>query len=75
MNSKPTSANEDIVRRLDALIRLYIESIKIANGLTDAAGARVLKSVGLTPSEIAKIFGKKSATDIAPYLYPKKNKK
>lgn len=39
---------------------------------TEASAARILKSSGLTPTEIAKILGKKAATDVAPYLYPKK---
>jgi len=38
----------------------------------EAVAARILKSVDLTPTEIARILGKKSATDVAPYLYPKK---
>jgi len=39
---------------------------------TETVAVRILRSVELTPTEIAKILGKKSATDIAPYLYPKK---
>ena len=38
----------------------------------EPAAARILYSVGLTPTEIAKILGKKSAQDVSPYLYPKK---
>jgi hypothetical protein len=33
---------------------------------------QTLNSVGLTPTEIAAILGKKSPTDVAPYLYKKK---
>jgi len=72
--------NKDVVNsirvRLDALIRLFVEMNKTESkkGLTEAAAARILKSVGLTPTEIAKILGKKSATDVSSYLYPKKKK-
>lgn len=34
--------------------------------------ARFLHSVGFQPSDIALFLGKKKATEIAPYLYPKK---
>lgn len=75
MSPKPAGENKDILTRLDAIIRLYIEANKGENGLSDASAARILKSVGLTPTEIAKILGKKSATDVAPYLYGKKTNK
>ena len=75
MSHNSTEKKDALVTRMDALIRLFIESNKGEEGLTDASAARLLKSVGLTPTEIAKIFGKKSATDVAPYLYPKKPKK
>jgi hypothetical protein len=64
-----------ITRRLDALLRLMIESKKESGGINDASAARMLKSIGLTPTEIAKILGKTSATDVSQYLYPKKSKK
>ena len=69
-------ANEAIIKRLDALIRLHIETNKLGKELklTDAEAARILKSVDLTPTEIAKILGKKSATDVSQYLYQKKKK-
>jgi len=68
-------AKEDpLIKRLDALIRLFIEMNKPEGKkeFNETVAARILKSLGLTPTEIAKILGKKSATDIAPYLYPKK---
>jgi predicted transcriptional regulator len=37
----------------------------------DTIAARILRSAGLTPTEIAKILGKKSAQDISVYLYRK----
>ena len=75
MSPKSADENIGINTNLDALLRLFIETNKGENGLSDASAARILKSVGLTPTEIAKILGKKSATDVAPYLYGKKNKK
>mgnify|MGYP001107468287 CR=1 FL=1 len=65
---------DPITKRLDALIRLFIETSKPhgKEKFNEAIAARILKSVGLTPTEIAKILGKKSATDVAPYLYSKK---
>jgi hypothetical protein len=65
---------DPVINRLDALIRLFIEfnKPKKQEKFNEAVAARMLKSLGLTPTEIAKILGKKSATDVAPYLYPKK---
>jgi len=64
-------------KRLDALIRFFIELNKSDPNkkFTDADAAKTMKSVDLTPTEIAKILGKKSATDVAPYLYAKKKKR
>ena len=69
-------ATDPIIKRLDAIVRFLIEMNKPENKkkLNDAMAARILKSLDLTPTEIAKILGKKSATDVAPYLYPKKEK-
>lgn len=66
-----------ITKRLDALIRIFIEMSKpeYKKEFNEAKAARILKSVDLTPTEIAKILGKKSATDVSQYLYPKKKKK
>lgn len=72
--SKEKTANDSISNRLDALIRLFIEvnKPKGEEKLNEATAARILKSTGLTPTEIAKILGKKSATDVSAYLYLKK---
>jgi hypothetical protein len=72
--SRKKAENDPIANRLDALIRLFIEMNKPKGEekFSEATAARTLKSAGLTPTEIAKILGKKSATDVAPYLYPKK---
>lgn len=69
---EPISA-DPITKRLDALIRLLVEMNKPKGKeeFNEAVAARLLKSVDLTPTEIAKILGKKSRTDIAHYLYDK----
>ena len=69
------SFEQSFIMRLDALLRLQIEFIKDKENFNEGNAGRILKSVGLTPTEIAKILGKKSATDVAPYLYPKKKVK
>jgi len=75
---QPTKKKETdpIANRLDALIRLFIEmnKPKSQEKFSEATAARILKSSGLSPTEIAKILGKKSATDVSQYLYPKKKK-
>jgi hypothetical protein len=75
--SKKKTEVDPVTNRLDALIRLFIEmnKPKSQEKFNEATAARILKSSGLTPTEIAKILGKKSATDVAPYLYPKKKEK
>ena len=75
MTEKENKNSEDeSIKRLNALIRLSIEREKIELGRSFNLGDKVrqLSSVGLAPSEIAKILGKKSSSDIAPYLYIKK---
>jgi|WetSurMetagenome_2_1015567.scaffolds.fasta_scaffold190307_3 hypothetical protein len=65
-----------VTKRLDALIRLLIEmnKPKSKEKFNEGVAARLLKSMDFTPTEIAKILGKKSATDVSQYLYPKKEK-
>ncbi|MEM5835323.1 MAG: hypothetical protein QXM11_02015 [Candidatus Aenigmatarchaeota archaeon] len=73
MKKTKNENKEDINKRLDALIRILIELTKRMNKkFNEKMAANVLKSVGLTPTEIAKILGKKSASNVAPYLYSKK---
>jgi len=68
--------SDPVVKRLDALIRLFIEMNKPASkkNFNEAMAARILKSLDLTPTEIARILGKKSATAVSQYLYKKKSK-
>jgi len=72
-----TSENESLARRLDAIIRLILEFMYANKPLkfNQTTAARILKSVGLSPTEIARIFGKKSARDVAWFLYSKKQGK
>lgn len=64
---------DPIVKRLDAIIRLIIETSKLKENekLSEGNAARHLNSVGLSPTEIARILGKKSRTQISSYLYGK----
>lgn len=71
---EPTA--DPVTRRLDALLRIVIEVNKPQGkeGFSDAKAARLLKSVGLVPKEIAMILGKKRATDLSKYFYSKKKR-
>jgi len=68
---------DPVIRRLDALIRLFIEmnKPKAKEEFNEGTAARLLKSVDFSPTEIAKILGKKSRTDVAHYLYDKATQK
>jgi len=70
---------KDIKIRLDVLIRLYIESLKMVEDpnkrMNEGVAARVLSSAGMTPTEIALVLGKSSRTSVAGYLYGKKKTK
>jgi hypothetical protein len=74
--SKREDKRDPSVKRLDAILRLSIEIQRIANsGFTEKDAAILLNSVGLTPTEIAVILGKKSKDAINPYLYGREKKK
>lgn len=68
---KPRSEQDPLEVRLDAVIRFLVESKNPKNkdGITEPEAARILNSVGLGPTDIAKILGKKSKTSVAAYLY------
>lgn len=62
---------ESITKRLDALIRISLEShLDKKNKFNLTTAVKALNSCGLGPSEIANILGKK-ITDVAPLLYKK----
>ena len=63
--------------RLDALLRLQIESLSDRKKkFNDATAVRTLHSAGLTPTEIAKILGKKGGSSaVSVYLYSKSKSK
>jgi hypothetical protein len=71
---KQEEVNGPVVKRLDALLRFYIETNKGREGFTEAGAARILQSLGFTPTEIAAVLGKKSRTQVSKYLYSKKSK-
>jgi len=69
--------SKHIIKRLDAVLRLIIEFLMHSDGKKFSIGnvAKILRSIDLSPSEIAKIYGKSSVTDMAPHLYKKKSRK
>lgn len=73
-NKKQELDVDPVTKRLDALLRLLIETNKPEGKgkFNEATAARLLKSAGLTPKEIAKILGKSRATDLSKYFYSKK---
>ncbi|MCB9237371.1 MAG: hypothetical protein H6580_05540 [Flammeovirgaceae bacterium] len=72
--NKKDDPRDPATKRLDGILRLVIEALKSSDSKTfnDSSISRILNSTGLTPTEIAKVLGKESATAIAPYLYQKK---
>jgi hypothetical protein len=68
-------SQDSVAKRLDALLRLLIEMNrpKGKEEFNEKSAAQILRSVGLTPTEIARILGKRSATDVSKYLYEKKS--
>lgn len=64
--------SREIVKRLDALIRLFFE---FNSKMDKTTFVKTLYSTGLTPLEIAKITGKNKASDVSCYLYDKPKKK
>lgn len=61
---------DSTIKRLDALIRLFIELNK--DNLNETQSAKILYSLGLTPTEVALILGKKSSSAVNPLIYSKK---
>jgi len=64
---------KEIVNKLDLIIRLLAQNI-VKDMESQKEKILMLSSFGFGATEIAKILGKKSATEIAPYLYPKERK-
>jgi hypothetical protein len=74
--NKKVDKRDAVTKRLDAIIRLYLENYRIANkDFTEKDAAVLLNSSGLTPTEIALVLGKKSKDAISPYLYSKESGK
>jgi len=66
--------DEEIIKRLDAILYFLIEiSYSLSNKKHSEANiAKTLYSVGMSPTEIAHLLGKKSRVSIAPYIYGRK---
>lgn len=60
--------------RLDAIVLLLLQSVYADKDrkIKISEAAPLLHLAGYSPTEIAKLFGKKKATEVATYLYPKK---
>jgi len=65
----------DVVIRLDAIIRLLIESNAESEKFSKTNIIPVLNNLRLDPIAIANIFGSKKTSDVSPYLYKKKKGK
>lgn len=74
--TKTIEPNDGVSRRLDALIRVFVETLHETNRkkFNETTVVRMLNSAGLTPTEIAKILGKKDRRAISPHLYSKRKK-
>ena len=66
---------EYLLVRLDIIIRLLAEILIKDKKSSVGDTVQLMNSIGLGPKDIAKIFGKKSPTDVAGYLYRGKAKK
>jgi len=75
--STKESEQTQIVKRLDVLIRILLETLyDKKKKYNDTTAVRTLHSAGLTPTEISKILGKKGgAQAVSQYIYSKKGKK
>jgi hypothetical protein len=72
-SKKSTDTNESITKRLDGLIRILLETLyEDKKKFNEAVAVRTLHSSGLSPTEIAKILGKKGgAQAVSQYIYSK----
>lgn len=68
---------ESINRRLDALIRVILETLyEKKKKFNDPTVVKTLHSAGLKPTEIAKILGKRGgAQAVSQYIYAKGSKR
>jgi hypothetical protein len=64
-----------ILTRLDAIVLLLLSSNKADDKgrIKISQAAPLLHTAGYSPTEIAKLFGKKKAQDVAQYIYKKSN--
>lgn len=68
---------ESIRVRLDTIILLLLASKFPSKdgGVKIGEATPFLHAAGFTPTEIAAMFGKKKATEVAPHLYSRKKTK
>ncbi len=71
---KITDAIDAMKMRLDVIVSILIkQEFGDKNGKIKISGvAPLLHRAGYSPTEIAKFFGKKKPSEIAPFLYIKK---
>jgi len=81
MKTRPANSQERagsdfkaIRSRLDAIVLLLLkQNMSADNGrLIVSEVAPLLHRAGYTPTEIAVLFGKKKATEVSQFIYPKK---
>jgi hypothetical protein len=63
--------SNDLKVRLDGIVMLLM-GLRFSDekgNLRLVHAAKLLHKVGYTPTEIAKLFGKKKATEVSTYLY------
>jgi ketopantoate hydroxymethyltransferase len=77
---KKKKENDKIAKRLDGILYLLVEIAATLNqkykkkSHFKSHSVKVLNSIGLTPTEIARILGYKSRTSVASHLYKRKQK-
>ena len=75
-NKNRQDKSDPIENRLDIIIRLFLtkEFSDENNKFKIGEAVKFLSDFKLGPGDIAKLVGKKKATEISPYLYSKKKK-
>ncbi len=68
--------NIKVIKRLNAIIRFFIELHKILGKkeFTVETSVKILHSLNFTPTEIADILGYKDRGSVSSYLYSKRKK-
>lgn len=71
---KESDSSNDHGKYLRLLVQIEIRKMfaKEDGILKIAEASRFLNSLGCTPTEIANLLGKKKATEVSQFIYPKK---